>query len=193
MNDQDYMDNLYHLQRQRRLNNRIKFLLRTYSSVGVLLAIVAGAYFLLTLFPFDLSMQQILALMGAGTGILLSLMSRTLIVFYRERAALDIEREEESEKLAFFLNAWAQFEHVSKEVLLEQADDLNIHSLRSVISRLYAEGKIDKQDLSLLESGLKMRNAIVHGKHPMPARTTEDLTASLVELTRKILTPAQHA
>lgn len=190
MDHQDYSVKLYELNLRRRSRRRFNLILRAYSWLGLLLSIVAGGYFLLTLLRFDLSEQQQLALMTAGVGALLSLMSRILITFYKEREEEDLERRIEYERLDYFLTEWLRFERVSKEVLAEQGGDRNVHSLRSVISSLYTEGKIEGEDVLVLEEGLKIRNSIVHGERLVPASVTERLTTSLGEVIRKIAVPA---
>ena len=161
MDDQDHMDKLYEFKGRQRSRWRVNFLLRAYSWVGVMLAIVAGGYFLLTLLSFDLSAQQRLALILAGVGALVALMSRIFIAFYNERDAEELDRTEEYERIASFLAAWQQFERVSKEVLAKEGVRLNMHSLRVVISYLHDEGKIGEEDVLILEEGLKTRNLIV--------------------------------
>ena len=189
MDNQEYTDKLNQLKGRRRSRRKVNLLLRTYSWMGVFLAIIAGGYFLSTLFSFELTSNQRLALMMAGVGLLLSLMSTILINFYRAKDADELYQAEEQERLADFLAAWAQFERVSKRIMAQDEDQINIYSLRSVISRLHTEGIIDEKDVVVLEEGLRTRNSIVHGEHPMSARATERTTDSLVEIIRKIPIP----
>ncbi len=186
MDRREYSDTLYELGKRRRSRRRINLILRTYTSFGLLLSIVAGGFFLLTLLPFDLSNQQQWSLMAAGVGVLLSLMSRFLITFYKEREAETLERITEYERLGHFLSAWAEFERVSRKMLADQGVDRKVHSLRSIISFLYRMEKIDREDVFVLEEGLKIRNSIVHGERLTSARVTERLTNFLGEVIRKI-------
>ncbi len=173
----------------KRIFYRKKFdlILRAYSTIGVLIAIFAGAYFLLTLLPYDLNSEQQLALMVSGIGIALALLSRTIIVLRREREEEEISRLKEYEKVAAFLDTWSQFERVSKEVLSKDDETFSKHSLRTVIKRLYEEGKINKVDVLALEEALQMRNSIVHGERPWSSGLTGKVTDVLVEIIRKIM------
>ena len=186
MGDRDYINELYEFTGRQRSRRKVNFLLRAYSWIGFMLAIVAGGYFLLTLLSFDLSAQQRFALIMAGAGALVALMSRIFIAFYKERDAEELDRTEEYERLASFLAAWQQFERVSKEVLAKEGRRLNMHSLRVVISYLHDEGKIDEEDVLVLEEGLKTRNLIVHGERRVSTRVTDRVTESLVKVIRKI-------
>ena len=60
------------------------------------------------------------------------------------------------------------------------------HSLRSVISKLYEEEKINKADVMALEEALQTRNLIVHGERPWSSELTGKVTDVLIDIIRKI-------
>src|SRR5688572_19326080 len=91
---------------RRRRRRSLDLLLRFYSVFGVLIAIFAGGYFGLSLLAFELSGRQQMALLSAGVGITLALLSRTLIVLIKERDAEEIERLYEHERVSQFLHTW---------------------------------------------------------------------------------------
>ena len=192
-----YNEAFYELNKQRRMRRRkFDLLLRTYSLGGFSIAILAGGYFLFSILPFEFSMRQQMSLIIAGVGLFLAFMSRTLIILRKERETEEIERirEEEIERIreyesiASFLDTWARFERVSKDALSKEADDFNRHSLRSVISRLHEDGKLDETDILALEEALQTRNSIVHGERPFSTKISEKITESLVEIIKKIET-----
>lgn len=189
MERDDYNEAFFEIRSQRRIRRKIDLLLRAYSLMGLLIAILAVGYFVLTLLPFDLSQKQQMALMVAGVGISLALMSRTLIIYRKERESEELERLNEYQNFASFLDTWVRFERVSKELLVKEGEEFNKHSLRSVISRLYEEGKIDKRDLAILEEALQTRNSLVHGERSLPTQLVEKITDALVEIIKKIAIP----
>ena len=189
MERDEYKDAFYELSRRRRVRRRLDLLLRAYSVMGLLIAILAGGYFLLTLLPFELTINQLMALLFAGVGIALAFMSRTLMIFRKERESEELDRLNEYESLSLFLDTWARFERTSKEVLEKEGEEYNKHSLRAVISRLYEEGKIDKGDVIALEEALQTRNAVVHGERPLSTKVAEKITDSLVDIIKKIALP----
>ena len=186
MDSPDYTRTLLQLRRQRSRRHRIGVLLRTYSWLGLLMSIVAIGYFLLASLPVPLSREQALALAVAGVGGLLSIMSRTLIVYFKEREEEEAVHALEFERVERFLFAWRQFERASKNLVAKQDDDLEVHSLRAVISALYDGGVLDLEDMIVLEEGLEARNSIVHSDRPTSARAMDRLTASLTAISRKI-------
>lgn len=189
MERDDYNNAFFEISSRRRVRRRIDVLLRAYSLMGVLIAILAVGYFMLTLLPFELSQRQQMALMVAGVGVALALMSRTLIIFRKEGESEELERLNEYQNFASFLDTWARFERVSKELLVKEGEEFNRHSLRSVISRLFEEGKIDKRDLAILEEALQARNSLVHGDRSLPTDLVEKITDALLEVIKKIAMP----
>ena len=190
MDQQAYGDALHKISVRRRLRSRFHLLMRVYSRFGLLLSIVAGSYFLFTLLPFDLSGQQQVALMAAGMGVLLSVMSKTLTTLYEARETEELERDLADYGLDNFLVVWSTFERVGKQALADDGSDRNLHSLRSVFASLYDNGKINREELHVLEDGLRVRNAIVHGDRVASMRVVKHLTMSLDEIVRKIAPPA---
>lgn len=176
----------YNFIRRRRMRRRLDLMLRAYSLMGLLMAILAIGYFLLTLLHFELTVNQEMALMFAGVGIALALMSRTLVILRTEREWEEVERMNEYESVGSFLDTWTRFERISKDVLSKEGEGFNRHSMRSVLSRLYEEGKLDKSDLVTLEEALQARNSIVHGERPLSTKILENAADSLVEIIKKI-------
>ena len=76
---------------------------------------------------------------------------------------------------------------MSKEILKRQDVDVNRHSLRSIISRLYEEDKIDQADVQTLDDALQIRNAIVHGGRPTSSVVAKKITDTLADIINKII------
>lgn len=165
---------------------KMELVLRMYSLLGVLMAILSAGYFVQTLLPFTLSEQQKTALLIIGVGLVLATMSRALLVFYREREA---ERMAERERLLTLLDAWSSFETVSKRVLDQQGEKFDQHSVRSIISKLQSDGKINDADVRIIEEALGARNAIVHGQRSLSPSFTKRVTDVLLSIVQKIAVP----
>ena len=189
MERDDYSEALYLLRARRRVQHKLEFMLRAYSLMGLLMAILAGGYVIVTLLPIQFTTDQIAALMTTGVGIALGLMSWMLLILRKARESVGLEEISEYETVTSFLDTWARFEQISKESISFEDEEFNLHSLRSVISRLYEEDKLDKRDLIALEEALQARNSIVHKGGPFPTRYAETLTDSLVEIIKKLEVP----
>lgn len=184
------MDNnkeiLQNITKQSFYRKKYDMILRVYSILGFLIAIFSGAYFLLTLLPYELNREQQLALLVSGVGIALALLSRTIIIFRKQREEEELSKIKEYERISTFLDAWSQFEIISKHVLGNEDDPHAKLSLRSIISRLYEDNKINKADVFALEEALQTRNSIVHGEKPWSSELTGKVTDALIEIIRKI-------
>ena len=188
MNSNQY-ENISGFNRYRNSRKKIDLILRIYSLMGLLIAVLAGGYFVLTLLPFKLSNNQQIALMFIGVGIALAFMSRTLIILRKERDISETERLKEYQTISEFLGTWSQFEIASKEALRQHDKDVNIHSLRAVISKLHEEEKIDNADVQALDEALHTRNEIVHGNRPLSSIVARQVTDTLLEIIKKISLP----
>lgn len=188
MERDDFSEALYDLGKRRRMRRKLDLLLRAYSLMGLLMAILAGGYFMVSLLP-ELTKNQLMSLTFTGVGIALALMSRTLLIWRKEREAGEVERMTEYESVASFLDTWARFERISKEALSKEGEDFNRHSLRSVISRLHEEGKLNDSDVISLEEALQTRNLIVHGERPFSTKIAQSVTDSLIDIIKKITAP----
>lgn len=165
----------------RRFNflRKLRFVSKLYSALGLSLSVISSGYFIFTLFPYDLSREQRVALLAAGVGVMMAVLSRILILFEREREAEMFSNFKTYEKIMKFLDAWGKFEKVSKDVLskdkyyigynkfddYKKIDTYNKYSLRSIVKNLYDEKKIGETDVIALEEALKARNLIVHGEN----------------------------
>ena len=185
----DRDDAFYELSKRRSTRRLIDTSLRVYSLFGLIIAIFAGGYFLFTLLPFALSMNQQMSLMIAGVGIALAIMSRALMMFRKESELQKVELIRQYESVASFLDTWTRFEQATKEALAGENEEYSPHSLRSVISQLHEKGKLDASDVVALEEALQARNSIVHGDQPPSVSFAEKITDSLTQIIRKISVP----
>jgi hypothetical protein len=167
--------------------NRLEFVLRFYSLLGIMIAVFSAGYLLLTLLPYNLSETQKTAVVLVGVGLALAAMSRALIVWRKERDQRDLERLKEQDRIVGFLDAWTKFETAGKDALSRRREKFERHSVRSVISRLRAENKIDDVDMKMLESALEARNLIVHGGRQLPTSFLKETTDVLLSIIKKVI------
>lgn len=189
MGSNDRSDPVQYILSMRAKASLIERTLRIYSLLGTLVAIFSGVYLVLTLIPIALTQEQKFAAALVALGLGLAVMSRTLIAIHKVREAEALERESQSEGMFDFLDTWKEFEQISKDTLRQKGERFEPHSVRSVIVRLYEEGKIDDADIKAIDEALEARNAIVHGgRHPPPS-FLKAITNTLVQVIRKIAVP----
>jgi hypothetical protein len=177
---------------QRSLRRRLNVILRLYSALGFLMAILAGGYLLFSLVSVNLTFSQQLALAIAGTGLALGVLSRSLFELRKERDKYEAERREQLDAISSIVEAWARFEAASKMALEERDRDINRLSPRAVISRLHSEGKIDESDLLVLENALQTRNLLVHGSETISPTMAQRTSFLLRQVTDKLLSERER-
>lgn len=183
MTDNYKFDRWYQVsQKYQNTQNRFTTLLRLYSMFGGLIALFAGAYFATTLLPNGLTNEQRITFLIAGVGVALGMMSRALLIIQKEKEA----RKDDGYAIYKFMKSWKDFERVSKESILSDGKKNVGHSLRSIISTLEKDGKINEADVQELELALHARNSLVHGGETIPATVAMDLSGSLFKIIKKL-------
>ena len=134
-----------------------------------------------------MSQGQQRALMLTGVGMVLGVMSRTLIAIFASREREEAVRSEEEGQSLALLDTWANFEAVSREVLKKSGEHPTLVTPppRILLVRLSELGKIDEQDVAVLERALQTRNSIAHGR-PAPLALATEVTEALRVITEKI-------
>ena len=142
-------------------------ILLLYSALGFSVGFGALIYFAATFLPVSLSAAQRIALLTAGIGTTLGVMSVAVRMILQGRDREQLRQVKDSQAILEFLRAWSRFEIAGKRSLGHQGDaTTKRQSPRVLIDRLRAEGKLDDADVLALENAFKMRNAVVHGNIP---------------------------
>ncbi|MCP5381808.1 MAG: hypothetical protein H6912_05505 [Kordiimonadaceae bacterium] len=148
---------------EKRKNYSFKRILNAYSLFGLLISIFAFGYFLFSLFDFQLTENQQLSLMIAGVGLALSLMSRAMLVYSKQK-----ESERKELDLSYYdainiILLWSEFEKISKNKLDELRVSYNKHSISEIISGLIEYSILSHEDRLILDDIRLIRNRLAHG------------------------------
>jgi len=169
-----------HLRRRR----SVRMIVRAYGALGAFLAVIGGAYFILSLIHVTLTRDQLTALLTSGVGVALAIVAWLFREIEHERESDELQQRSQVEQLYGLLRAWAEFELV---IIGAGADGIGgTPSLGAAMSKLQETGRISDIDLHILQEALQARNAIVHGGVPIPPLQAESLTHDLRMITEKI-------
>jgi hypothetical protein len=178
--------------RYRSKPRQFELIFRAYFYLGVITAVFAAAYFVLSLLHVNLSAEQRLALTIAGIGAAIALISRWLVATWRERALYEMTKREEDRDVVELIYTWARFEELSRQALGLGDDDVNRRSPRAIFSRLRQEGRLTDADLENLDRAIQIRNQIVHGHAPLPSELIQAATRALHVIMHKLEPAEQH-
>ncbi len=168
-----YLDEISHeLAFSYRKKNSLKIILRLYTFVGILTSVVAIIYFIVSYYEFNLTSSQRIALIAAGVGLLLSLMSRFYSDIIKEREKEQEIRRIELNKISQFVLNWAALERAIYSILEKNDANISKYGIKRNIRFLFDEQIISDREFINLERALDLRNKIVHGH---TSATTEEL------------------
>lgn len=188
----EFEKDLWELEKRQSMRRKFETILKLYSLFGLLIAIFSVAYFVFTTIDIELSKTQQMALLGAGTGIALSITSWALLLMRRERMDEDVKKIKSMQDLGEFVWKWSKFEEISKQVLLSEGSEFNRYSIREIIEQLYTRNLIDREDAISLEEAIQARNMAVHGGGVIPKKMLDHYSLKIDEIISKIIGKASN-
>jgi hypothetical protein len=183
-----YIDEIGHeLAFSYRKKNRLKLILRLYSFIGILSALVSIIYFVISYYEFNLTPNQRLSLMFAGVGLLLSLMSRFYSELIKEREKEQEIRRIELNKISHFVLNWTTLERTIYSILEKNEPNVSKFGIKRNIRLLFDEEIISDREFINLERALDLRNRIVHGHTTSTSEELDRYSEEINEVIDKIL------
>lgn len=173
-----------------RLNSKRRFetILKLYTVLGVLTALFAVAYFILSFLEIDLTNNQTTALLVAGVSIVLSMTSWALLLFRKQREFEESKKIRSMQSLSEIIFLWAEFEEAGKAALKERKVKYNTHSARQMMHGLEKYELIDSRDQILMEEAMQIRNAVAHGQLELSQEMIHRTVTSIANVIEKIST-----
>jgi hypothetical protein len=166
--------------------SQVELLLHAYMVFGAMMAIGAVGYFGFSFLKIDLTLEQRMSLMIAGTGVLVATMSWLLLVNRRKREALRAETLRVAERDYDLVSEWAKFEAAGRRVLQEKGIEFNSRSPRSILSALEGHAVIPSELAREISMALDVRNKVVHDVDPVSPVMVQAAGRILAESNEKL-------
>lgn len=163
----DFERDLWEMEARQRSYRRLQQIFQIYAVFGALLGVLALAYFFIRRLDIQLSSEDQLILMMAGSGFAMSVFSALFLFLRKQRFDLNLELGRDMSSAAEFLLQWARFEAIGRERLESAGRDFNPMSIRAIIAELLSAKIIDEAEMSQLEEVLRFRNVLVHSGAPV--------------------------
>lgn len=128
-----------------------------------------------------------MALMFAGVGLLLSLMSKFYSEIIKEREKEQEIRRIELNKISHFVLNWATLERTIYTILERYEPNIGEFSIKRNIKFLYDEEIISDREFINLERALDLRNKIVHGHTTSNSDELDKYSEQINEVIDKVL------
>ena len=158
----DYERDLWEMQARQGSFRKLQQVFQIYSVAGALIGVGALGYFFLRQLKIELSSEDRIILMTAGSGFAISLLSALALYLRNQRHRLDFERSRYTTSAAEFLLLWGRFETLSRSRLEAEGREFNRMSIRAITLELVRSGLISSDDAIQLEEILRFRNLLVH-------------------------------
>lgn len=181
-----YGKDLWEMERSQRSWRRIKRILQSYIVFGLLIAVIALAFFFVQLLKIRLDLVESLYLMLAGLGFFLAVISAFLLYIRKQYYSEEIDRRQYMSAASDFLVKWMQFENASRKQLASENNDVNKYSIRDIVSSLISVGKINPSDAIFLEDAMRFRNLLVHSGKQVSIEYIAQMTEALNQITTSL-------
>lgn len=150
----------------RRIN--VEVVLRLYVVMGLLVAVIALGYFGFSFLKINLTEDQRMALVAAGSGFSVAAMSWTYLAIRGQQRASRIEDYQTATLDYDLIKEWSKFEAVGRLVLERKGIEFNPRSPRSILSTLEKNEVIPNDLARDISTALDIRNKVVHQVEPQP-------------------------
>lgn len=181
---QDIENELHYLYQKQ---NKLQLILRLYSYIGIVTAVVGIIYFAVSYYEVNLTANQRLALLMVGVGLVLSVIAKLYSEILKERDREKRVREKVLHRISNFVLDWASLERTIYSILDKNEKDVSKFGIKKNIRALYEQDIITDREFIDLERALDLRNRIVHGKVSTSYDEIEKYSNVIKEVIDKIL------
>ncbi len=174
------------LSNKKKIRRTLESILRLYTAIGLLIAVISSSYFIFSKFDINFSNSERLSIMISITGVILSVSSFILLMTMRERYFMRTKDINDVEKLKDFLFEWELFESEVKNILQKKKYKFNENSIKDMINVLYKNDIITEYDLIDIEKALRIRNFLLHGNNNISYEIIGDSVDQIETIVLKI-------
>lgn len=166
--------------------SKLDAILRVYVMLGFFTAVLSLVYFGFSFLKITLTDDQRAALIAAGTGLSVAIMSATYLVFRHQRIS-SVREEYDGNRLDYdLIKEWNNFEAMGRQVLEERGIDFNRKSPRSILTTLQSNGLIPNDLVREISIALDIRNKVVHHVESQPQILVQAAGRILAESNEKL-------
>jgi uncharacterized protein YutE (UPF0331/DUF86 family) len=172
----------------KRRGHRLENVLGLYLWVGIVAAIVGGAYFLLASIDLELVSPRGIALIVALTGVTLSGLSLVTAKLIQLRRLSSYDAAWRSMAVQNLIATWRYFENIA-QILAEQLKDAkeisgeeDTTSPVGYVKILVVNGAMTDRDVYTVRRVLNLRNEMVHTSHTIDVPSIEKAADDLLDI-----------
>jgi hypothetical protein len=164
-NSGHHEQDLWEFEARQRSSQLFQQVFQIYAVIGALVGIFSSAYYFVRKLQIDLSSEDRLILLVAGSGFAISIVSFAYLFLRRQTTRSRLTRARHVNSASDFLAQWLRFEEMGKRNLEAAGTVFNRASIRDIVAGLLGAGILKEPDLALVEEALRFRNTLVHGSN----------------------------
>ena len=177
---------LWKLEARQKLSQRFQETFQIYAVIGALVGGFSLAYYFVRKLQVELSSEDRLVLLVAGSGFAISIASFAYLFLRKQTLHSRSNRVRHIHSASDFLTQWIRFEDVGKRKLEATGKEFNRSSIRDVVAGLHDAGVIKEADLALLEEALRFRHTLVHNGSSADPGFLGQMTRELRDLVDRV-------
>lgn len=185
-NGRDYERDLWELEARQRSRRRLQLIFQLYVVFGALIGLLSIAYFFFLRLKVELNFEERTALLFAGVGFAISILSALFLFLRRQRNINELDRNRYIGSASEFLLEWLRFETIGREKLEATGKDFNRMSVREIISTLLGSGALTAGDAAAIEEALRFRNFLVHSGKTLDQEELSRMTQVLRNIVQRL-------
>jgi hypothetical protein len=167
----------------------IQTAMQIYMAIGVTVFFSFSGVFFLSTINFELSQRQQVALLGAGTGLALSLTSWLYLAIRKRRTLRQRYAEILRQEVFEFLDSWNELDEISKLVIKNASAEPSKYLSNERIVQLLRIDAIDEVGAAFIREGLTYRNRLAHSADDISAELNKvsEFRSKVVSLSANLL------
>ena len=144
---------------------KIEYAVKLYMLLGVCMAVLGLAYFLISTFNITLSEEQIKGIALFLCGILMIFFCKILLELRRIKLSRDLMVQRMELSMHSIIGIWQDFEDIGQDLLsIGHGNAENSYlSVEDIVSGLRNQNFISELDVMTIKNALRLRNKVAHG------------------------------
>jgi hypothetical protein len=177
---------LWEFEDRQRSSHLFQQVFQIYAVIGALVGVLSSAFYFVRNLQIDLSSEDRLILLVAGSGFAISIVSFAYLFLRKQTIRSRLSRARHITSASDFLTQWERFEELGRRKLEETGKEFNRASIRDIVAGLHDAGVIKEADLALLEEALRLRHTLVHNGSSADLGFLSHMTMELRDLVDRV-------
>jgi hypothetical protein len=186
LSSSQHEQDLWEFEDRQRSSHLFQQVFQIYAVIGALVGVLSSAYYFVRKLQIDLSSEDRLILLVAGSGFAISIVSFAYLILRKQTIRSRLTRARHVNSASDFLTQWLRFEELGRRKLEAAGTVFNRTSIRDIVAGLLDAGILKEPDLALVEEALRFRNTLVHSGSSVDLEFLTRMTGAVRDLADRV-------